>query len=85
MVDARLHTGKLDHRIETSLPEAMNDLLAAKAHILGVPKADLIRDLIFVAVTGETYSFHVAKDKSDATKALLAEVRDTSGKVSGRL
>lgn len=74
-----LHTGKLDSRVETSLPEAMSDLLGAKAHALGIPKADLIRDLIFLAATGETYSFHVAKDKAEEMKAQLADMRHQSG------
>jgi hypothetical protein len=80
-----LHTGKLDARIETSVPEAFSDLLGAKAHALGVTKADLVRDLLFLAATGETYSFHVAKDKSIATKVLLADMRDRSGTDAGRL
>jgi hypothetical protein len=79
-----LHTGKLDARIETSVPEAFSDLLGAKAHALGVTKADLVRDLLFLAATGETYSFHVAKDKSAATKVLLADMRDKSGSERGR-
>lgn len=33
-----LHTGKLDARIETSVPEAFSDMLGAKAHALGIPK-----------------------------------------------
>jgi hypothetical protein len=50
-----------------------------------VSKADLFRDLVFLAATGETYSFHVAKDKSVSTKELLADMRDESGNASGRL
>lgn len=74
-----LHVGKLVSKVETSLPETMSEILGAKAHNLGIPKADLIRDLIFLAATGETYSFHVAKDKSEATKQQLADLRDMCG------
>jgi len=80
-----LHIGKLDARIETSVTEAMSDVIGAHAHALGVTKAEFTRELLYLALTGQTFSFHVAKDKDSSTKALLAKMREPSGNDSGRL
>lgn len=73
-----LHTGKLDWRIDTSVTEEMCDAIATKAHALGIPKADFVRELLFLGMTQETYTFHVAKDKAAAIKAQLEDMRDRS-------
>jgi hypothetical protein len=61
---AALHTGKLAVKVETSLTEAMDDHLHMKAASLGLHKADYVRELIYLAETGEIYSVHVAKDRA---------------------
>ena len=73
---AALHRGKLDRRIETSGTEAMGDWIAIRAHENKVSKADFVRELVYMAATGEMYSLHVAKDRSESFKAQAGNVRD---------
>jgi hypothetical protein len=80
-----LYTGKLDHRLEISVTEAFYEAFSACAHTLGIPKGDLARDMLTLGFTGETHSFHVAKDKDIATKALLEKFRKSLGNDSGLL
>ena len=75
----KLHVGKLDKSIETSVTEAFSEWIVVRAHALGLPKAEFIRDLLYIAATTETYTFHVAKDKAKAFKSQMEEVRETPG------
>ena len=72
---AALHVGKLDKRVETSLPEAMDAWIAKQAFELGLREADFIRELIFKGATGTIYSVHVAHDKEAAFDAQQAKLR----------
>lgn len=74
----KLHIGKLDKRVETSVTESFADWIAVQAHAQGLQKADFVRELLFLGATQEMYSFHVAKDKADAFKSQLAGVREES-------
>lgn len=62
----KLHTGKLDHRCETLITAAMDEWIAAKAKEMGLREGVVVRELIFKGATGEGFSVHVAKDRSDA-------------------
>lgn len=79
-----LHKGKLSYPLETNVTEALSDWIVSQAHAQGVPKAQMVRDLLFLAVTGETFSFHEAKDKEIKTKELLAQLRESSGTTGGQ-
>lgn len=79
----KLHVGKLDKRVETSVTEAFEAWAVVQAHAQGVAKADFLRELLYIGATTEMYSFHVAKDKSEAFKKQLAELRECSGTSSG--
>lgn len=70
-----LHVGKLDKRVETSLPEPMDKWVAEQAHAMGIREADLLRELIFKGATGIIYSVHVANDKEAAFEAQQAKLR----------
>ena len=72
-----LHAGKLDKRVETSLPEAMDTWIAAQAHALGLREADFIRELIFKGATGTIYSVHVANDRAASFEAQRAVLRES--------
>lgn len=78
-----LHIGKLDRRVETSVTEAFDAWAVVQAHAQGVAKADFLRELLFIGATTEMYSFHVAKDKSEAFKKQLAALRESAGSSSG--
>jgi len=52
---------------------------------LDMSKSEFGRELLYLAYTGETFSFHQAKDKDSATKALLEKFQQKSRNASGRL
>lgn len=79
----KLHHGKLDRRVETSVTESFDSWAAVQAHAQGLAKADFLRELLFIGATAEMYSFHVAKDKSEAFKKQLAELRESAGTAPG--
>lgn len=78
-----LHVGKLDKRVETSLPEPMDIWIAAQAHAMGIREADFIRELIFKAATGQIYSVHVANDKAAAFERQHATLQGLCGSRAG--
>lgn len=80
-----LHRGKLDRKLEIMVTEEFSDVLGAAAHELNISKSELGRELLYLAYTGETYSFHQAKDKDIDTKLLLEKVRNKFRNDSGQL
>ena len=79
----KLHIGKLDRRVETTVTEAFQDWATVQAHAQGIPKADFLRELLYLAATTEMYSFHVAKDKAEAFKHQLANVQESTRTTGG--
>lgn len=61
-----LHTGKLTEECKTTVTPAMHDLLAERASKVRCHPSDLIRDCIYLVLTGETYAAHVANDRLKA-------------------
>lgn len=65
--------------ITVSVSEYTANLLIAKAHSMGLTKADLAHECLILGLTGEIYSVHVANDKAEAIKAIHREVRENTG------
>lgn len=59
----RLHTGKRLHEAKTMVTEGMHDELIRLAAELKCTPGELVNDAIFLAVTGKTFSEHVANDR----------------------
>lgn len=76
----KLHIGKLDHRIETSVTELMAIWIAEKAHAMGLREADFVRELIWLGATQKMYSMHVANDKAEQFTRQLATLPEDSGR-----
>lgn len=76
----KLHIGKLNTRVETSVTEAMDKWIAEKAHGMGIREADFVRELLYLGATNEIYSVHVAKDKAAAFARQPAVLPQESGK-----
>lgn len=76
---AELHRGKRSAKLEISISEEALEFLVANAHALDTTKADLAVEFLYLGMTGETFSFHVAKDKASAIKAIREELRQFSG------
>ncbi len=76
----KLHIGKLNTRIETSVTEAMDKWIAEQAHNLGIREADYVRELIWLGATKVIYSVHVANDKAEAFARQPAVLPEDSGR-----
>jgi hypothetical protein len=79
----KLHVGKLNKRVESSVTEAFEEWAIIQAHAQGLAKADFLRELLYIGATNEMYSFHVAKDKAEAFKSQLANVMQDSRSDAG--
>ena len=58
-----LHIGKLTEEAKFTLTPQMHDLIVDRARIARCNPSDLYRDAIYLAITGMTYSDHVANDR----------------------
>ena len=76
----KLHAGKLNRRIETSVTESMDEWIAEQAHSMGIREADYVRELIYLGATKTIYSVHVANDKAEAFARQPAPLPEDSGK-----
>jgi len=63
---ATLHIGKRIHEAKTMVTEAMHDELVRRASELKCAPAELLNEAIYLALTGKTYSEHVANDRRSA-------------------
>lgn len=61
-----LHIGKLSEEAKTTVPESMHQWLADRAHHARCTPSDLLRDCLYLVVTGATYSEHIANDRRAA-------------------
>jgi transcriptional regulator of met regulon len=61
-----LHVGKRVHEAKTMVTEAMHDELVRRANELRCSPAELLCDALYLALTGKTYSEHVANDRRAA-------------------
>jgi hypothetical protein len=58
-----LHTGKLTEEAKTTVTESMHDRLAELARQAKCTPSDLLRDALYLVVTGASYLDHVANDR----------------------
>lgn len=58
-----LHIGKCSDEVKTTVTPEFHDLIAEKARELRCAPSELVRDALYLAFTGATYSCHVAKDR----------------------
>jgi len=58
-----LHIGKLTEEAKTTVTEAMHERLADLAKQAKCNPSDLLRDALYLVLTGATYLDHVANDR----------------------
>ena len=58
-----LHIGKLTEECKTTVTEAMHEHLADLARQAKCNPSDLLRDALYLVLTGATYLDHVANDR----------------------
>jgi hypothetical protein len=60
------HVGKLTKEISTTVTDEFGELLADRARAANCKPSDLMREGLYLLLTGATYSAHVSKDMSAA-------------------
>ena len=80
-----LHIGKLTEEAKTTLPEAMHEYLADKARQARCNPSDLLRDALYLALTGATYLDHVANDRRSVMQNQGRTLADNKAKEGGPL
>ena len=58
-----LHTGKLAFEAKTMVTEELDELIDASAKKANCLRQELIRDALYAAFTGKTFTEHVANDR----------------------
>lgn len=70
------HIGKCSDEVKTTVTPEFHDLIAEKARELRCAPSEIVRDALYLAMTGATYSCHVAKDRRAAFGLEGREVAD---------
>ena len=73
------HVGKLSKEISTTVTDEFAELLADRARAANCKPSDLMREGLFLLLTGDTYSAHVAKDMANAFTFPSANLPENSG------
>lgn len=58
-----LHIGKLTDELKTTVTPEMHDAVVELARQARCNPSDLLRDALYLVVTGETFAAHVANDR----------------------
>jgi hypothetical protein len=82
---ATVHVGKLSKEISTVVTDEFYELLADRARASNCKPSDLFREGLYLLITGESYSGHVAKDIANAFKNPHGNLAEKSGEKGGTL
>ena len=77
------HIGKLSKEISTTVTDEFAELLCDRARAANCKPSDLIREGMYLLLTGDSYSGHVAKDMSKAFANLPPKLAEVSGESRG--
>ena len=77
------HICKLSKEISTTVTDEFAELIADRARASNCKPSDLMREGLFLLLTGDTYSGHVAKDMSQAFAIPQANHPENSGTKEG--
>ena len=75
----RVHIGKLSKEISTTVTDEFAELIADRARESNCKPSDLIREGLYLLLTGDSYSGHVAKDMSAAFRPQVQKQAEKSG------
>lgn len=76
---SRVHIGKLSKEISTTVTDEFAELLADRARATNCKPSDLIREGLYLLLTGDSYSGHVAKDMAGAFMPQVEKQAEKSG------
>lgn len=82
---ATVHVGKLSKEISTVVTDEFYELLADTARASNCKPSDLVREGLYLLITGECYSGHIAKDITAAFRNPHGNQGDNSGTKGGQL
>jgi hypothetical protein len=74
--DSTLHIGKLTEELKTTVTPDMHDLVVEKARTARCNPSDLLRDALYLVLTGETFAAHVANDRRTVLSVEVRQVDD---------
>ena len=75
----KLHIGKLTKEVSTTVTEEFAELMTERARLSNCKLADVIREGLYMLFTSDTYSGHVAKDRSAAFRLPPQTLPETTG------
>ena len=76
---SRVHIGKLSKEISTTVTDEFAELIADRARASNCKPSDLIREGLYLLLTGDSYSGHVAKDMTAAFSVQAQKQAEKSG------
>ena len=76
---SRVHVGKLSKEISTTVTDEFAELIADRARASNCKPSDLIREGLYLLLTGDSYSGHVAKDMTAAFMPQAQKQAEKSG------
>lgn len=74
-----VHVGKLSREISTTVTDEFAELLGDRARAANCKPSDLMREGLFLLLTGDSYSGHVSKDMADAFAYQSGKQAEKSG------
>lgn len=74
------HVGKLSKEISTTVTDEFAELIADRARASNCKPSDLMREGLFLLLTGDTYSGHVSKDMAAAFAIPAGNQAENSGR-----
>ena len=74
-----VHVGKLSREISTTVTDEFSELLIDRARAANCKPSDLIREGLYLLLTGDSYSGHVSKDMASAFSMQSGKQADISG------
>lgn len=78
-----VHIGKLSKEISTTVTDEFDELLKDRARAANCKPSDLIREGMYLLLTGDSYSGHVAKDMANVFVAQRVNQAEVSGNFGG--
>ena len=76
---SRVHIGKLSKEISAAVTDEFAELIADRARSSNCKPSDLIREGLYLLLTGDSYSGHVAKDMTAAFSVQAQKQAEKSG------
>lgn len=78
-MEKKLHIGKLSKEISCTVTDEFSEMLTDRSRAHHCSASVLIREALYAAFTGDSFSAHVAKDMAVALAVLPAKLPEMAG------